>query len=397
MIKELTFNLIGGLGLFFFGMKIMTDSLKDAAGEKLKSTLELITRNPVLGLLLGTFITALIQSSSATTVITVGFVNAGLMTLRQAISIILGANIGTTLTAWIVSFFAFFKVTNYALPAIGIGFILNTLGKTQKSRTLGAFILGFGLLFSGLGFIKDSFAPLKSSDAIKNFLVSFGRYPILGVLAGISITVLFQSSSATIAIVQLMAYSRLIDLNTAIPIILGDNIGTTVTAKLSAIGTNRAARQAANAHSLLNIIGVYYMIIPVYLGLYTKFIELIVPGPLTRGNIMIHIALAHTVFNTINSVFIFLPLISILEKITIKITPSSKHDIDFPVILEPNLLKTPAVAIKQARVLALNMLKTAQNLCSDSIAMFLNGHTKNNGQIKRTVEKISKSKDDVIT
>jgi phosphate:Na+ symporter len=171
MTIEIVFTLVGGLGLFFLGMRTMSEALRKVAGDSFKKTLEIVTKKPVFGLLIGTFVTALIQSSSATTVMTVGFVNAGLLSLRQAISIVLGANIGTTLTAWLVSFLAIFKITRYALPLIGIGFFLTMLGKTQKLRRWGQLLLGFGLLFVGLGFIKDAFGPLRERELLRDFII----------------------------------------------------------------------------------------------------------------------------------------------------------------------------------------------------------------------------------
>jgi len=371
MAREIIFGFIGGMGLFLFGMKIMSDSLKKVAGERLKNTLEILTKRPILGLLIGALVTCLVQSSSATTVMTVGFVNAGLLTLRQAISIILGANIGTTLTAWLISFFALFKITNYALPAIGIGFLLTVLGKTNKTKMWGQFILGFGLLFTGLGFIKDTFLPLKDSVALKNTLVTFSTYPVLGILLGIGITVLFQSSSATIALLQIMAFSGLIGFRTAVPIILGDNIGTTVTAELSAIGSNVSARRTAHAHALLNVLGVCYMIVPVYTGIYSRFIEMLIPGPITQNNIMLHIALSHSVFNILNSLIVFLPLISVLEKLAVKLAKVKPGSIDMmPIYLEKHLLETPPIAIQQSVNEILRMMGLAQDALQNAFQCF---------------------------
>jgi len=397
MSQEMIFNLIGGLGLFFLGMKTMTESLKNVAGEKLKTTLNVITKRPFFGLILGTGITCLIQSSSTTTVITVGFVNAGLLTLKQAISIILGANIGTTITAWLVSFFALFKVTNYALPAIGIGFMLNILGKTRKVKMWGMFLLGFGLLFTGLEFIKDGFNPLKENEGLKNFLVTFSKYPLLGILTGTLITVLFQSSSATIAIVQMMAFSGLMDFNTVIPIILGDNIGTTVTAKLASIGAGKAARQAANAHLLLNILGVCYMIIPVYFGWYSNLIQLLVKGPITKNNIMVHIALAHTTFNVVNSFIIFLPLISILEKLSIKMTVKKSNDYEESVNLEPHLIDTPSVALEQTIKEIIRMMKIALMNLDNSFKSFIESQLLLRNKIIKTEDSINNFQSEIIS
>jgi phosphate:Na+ symporter len=372
MTRDVIFYLIGGLGLFFLGMKTMSDSLKKVAGDRLKNTLDLLTKRPIIGLLIGTAITCLIQSSSATSVMTVGFVNAGLLTLRQAISIILGANIGTTFTAWLISFFALFKITNYALPAIGVGFLLHMFGKTRSAKMWGQFILGFGLLFSGLGFLKDAFSPLKDTQALRNVLLTFGNYPLLGIMIGIGITMLLQSSSATIALLQIMAFSGLMNFQTCIPIILGDNIGTTITAQLAAIGTSTASRRTARAHALLNIVGVCYMFVPVYTGLYARFIERLVPGPVTTNNIMLHIALAHSTFNIINSFFIFLPLIGILEKLTIKLTRIKPGEVQMqPIYLEKHLLDTPPIALQQAVNEIVRMMHVAQDALNDAVKSFL--------------------------
>jgi phosphate:Na+ symporter len=371
MTQELIFTLVGGLGLFFLGMRMMSDSLRKVAGKRLKNTLEILTKRPIIGLVIGTIVTMLVQSSSATTVMTVGFVNAGLLTLRQAISIVLGANIGTTLTAWLISFFALFKITSYALPAIGVGFFLTLFGKTHSVKMWGHFILGFGILFTGLGFIKDAFSPFKDSEALKSFLVTFGTFPILGILFGMFMTFLLQSSSATIALLQIMAFSGLINFRTAVPVILGDNIGTTITAQLAAIGGTTAAKRTAMAHTLLNSIGVLYMFIPVYTGIYATLIEWIVPGPVTTNNIMLHIALSHSVFNIINSFIIFLPLIGLLEKLTIKLTRIKPGAMDMgPMYLEKHLLNVPTLALEGAKKEINRMVECSRDALQKALKAF---------------------------
>jgi phosphate:Na+ symporter len=370
---EIVFMLVGGLGLFFLGMRTMSDALRKVAGDSFKKTLDVITKRPIFGLLIGTFVTALIQSSSATTVMTVGFVNAGLLTLRQGISIVLGANIGTTLTAWLVSFLAVFKITRYALPAIGIGFFLTMLGKRHKVRRWGQLLLGFGLLFVGLGFIKDAFGPLQERAILRDFIVRFGSYPGLGILIGMLVTIVLQSSSATIALLQILAFSGLIDFHIAIPIILGENIGTTITAELAALGTNLNARRTARSHALLNIFGVLYMAVPVYLGWYGRLIEALIPGPVTQGNIMVHIALAHTIFNVINSVCVFLPLVRVLEKAAVRLTPSRKDSLELtPIYLEKHLLDSPPLAIQQAVKELIRMAEMAKDALRNAIGCFFN-------------------------
>jgi len=267
--------LVGGLGFFFFGMQIMSEGLKRIAGERLKNILHMVTKLPIVGILVGAVVTCLIQSSSATSVMVVGFVNAGLLALKQAISVIIGANIGTTVTAWLVSSMSAFKVTHYALPAVGVGFAISTFAKSKNTKFWGQVLMGFGIIFIGLDFMKDAFVPLKESQQVKDIFVAFSKNPILGILVGLVFTVLLQSSSATIAIIQVLAFNGLISFEAAVPLFLGNNIGTTITAQLAALGTGLNARRAAMAHTLFNIIGVVFMMVFVYNGLFVKFLMLL--------------------------------------------------------------------------------------------------------------------------
>ncbi|MFA5087845.1 MAG: Na/Pi cotransporter family protein [Candidatus Omnitrophota bacterium] len=369
---NLVFPLIGGLGFFFVGMKMMSEGLKKIAGDRLKTILHFVTRFPVSGVLAGMLVTCLIQSSSATTVMVIGFVNAGLLTLRQAIGVIMGANVGTTMTAWLVSSMSILKITNYALPAVGVGFAVMTFGKTRKARSWGEVLVGFGMLFVGLDFIKDSFLPFQESVFIKNLFTQLADNPLLGVLVGIIITVLLQSSSATIAIVQVMAFNGLVSFEAAIPLILGDNIGTTVTAQLAAsAGANLNARRAAMSHTLFNLFGVAYMLFFVYSGWYVKSIEFLVPGELTARNIMLHIAVAHSVFNVIN-VLVFLPFTGALEKASIFFVPKRKGALDLgPQYLERHLLDTPPLAMEQAKKETIYMLTVASKAVHSAVNIFL--------------------------
>ena len=207
MVKEMIFLMVGGLGLFLFGMGMMSDGLKKVAGQKLKNILESMTKRALIAFLVGAGVTALVQSSSATTVMVVGFVNAGLLTLKQAICVIIGTNVGTTATAWLVSISGLgaLKITTYALPAVGVGFLLEVLGKTRKTKSIGQILLGFGILFVGIGFMKDAFGPLEESPKVHELFQVLGSKPILAILAGAVVTMLLQSSSAAIAIVQLLA------------------------------------------------------------------------------------------------------------------------------------------------------------------------------------------------
>jgi phosphate:Na+ symporter len=385
---ELVFQLIGGLGFFLFGIRMMSEGLRKAASERLKNILGLLTKHKLVALLVGTGVTALIQSSSAMTVMVIGFVNASLLTLKQAIPVVLGANIGTTFTAWIVSFFAIFKITHYALPAVGLGFLITIAARTPKLRQWGEVILGFGILFVGIGFMKDSFAPLQSNERIREIMVNFSHYPVLGIIAGTVITMLFQSSSATIAMVQLLAFRGLIDFPSAIPLILGDNIGTTITAQIAAFGGTTGARRVAWAHSLFNVLGVAYMLVFVYLGVYHRAVEALVPGPVTDTNIMLHIALAHTIFNCFNTL-VFLPLTGVLEKIVTKVV-SVKGEVIIaePQYLERHLLETPVLALEQSKKEIVRMLRLAESALKDSFELFFEERWKLAGSVERKEEAV---------
>lgn len=377
------FSLLGGLGLFFFGMQNMSEGLKKLAGDKFRDFLGVITKHRVFGVLVGTFVTILVQSSSATTVMVVGFANASLLTLKQAIPVIMGANIGTTFTAWLVSSMSVFKITQYALPCIGIGFFLMTLAKTRNPKSWGRFILGFGLLFIGLNFMKDAFAPLKGSEFLINAFTHLSTHPIQGVLAGVIFTVLLQSSSATIAIVQVLAFNGVIPFEAAIPIILGDNIGTTITAQMAAVGTNINARRAAMSHTVFNLIGTAYMLIFVQMGLFQSFIDFIIPGDITTDNIMFHIAVAHSAFNVVNTL-VFLPFVGILERISILLVPKTKDSIDHGTqYLEKHLLDTPSLALEQIHKENCYMLKVAHKATTQAIDSFFENDLK---KVEKVIE-----------
>ncbi|MFC1570562.1 Na/Pi cotransporter family protein [Candidatus Omnitrophota bacterium] len=388
---EFAFNIIGGLGLFFFGMQIMSEGLKNIAGDRLKAILHMVTKVPLIGVLVGLGITSLIQSSSATTVMVVGFVNAGLIVLKQAISVIIGANIGTTVTAWLVSSMSVFKVTQYALPAVGLGFGMRMFGKTKNMRLWGQVLMGFGLLFMGLGFMQEAFEPLKHSEHVKDMFLRFGENPILGVLVGMLITMLIQSSSATIAIVQVMAFNGLISFPAAITLMLGGDIGTTITAQLAAIGTNLEARRAAMAHTLFNVIGVGYMLFFVYTGLFAKAINFIIPGEITMKNIMFYIAVANTIFKGFNAM-IFLPFIGALEKAVIFLVPKKKGQLEMgPQFLEKHLLETPPIAMEQARKETVRMMELACESVSNSVKSFLDEDLK----VAKSVSKLEQAVDNL--
>jgi phosphate:Na+ symporter len=381
-VKDMVFGTVGGLGLFLFGMGLMTDGLKKVAGQKLKSLLEALTKHRVVAVLMGALVTCLIQSSSATTVMTVGLVNAGLLTLRQALCVVLGANVGTTFTAWIVSVFAVFKISSYALPMIGAGFLLNIAGKSAKARSVGQIMVGFGLLFLGIHFMKEAFGPLKDSESTKQMLIWLGHNPILAVLAGTVMTMLLQSSSASIAMIQTLAFQGAfgtdwdVVLRVAIPFILGDNIGTTITAQIAALRTSRNARRTAMGHTMFNVIGVLYILPLVWIGWFADIVEWIAPFKLSQGTIMVALAVAHSTFNVFNTI-VFLPLMRLLEIVVLKILPIREDEVvSQPVILERHLLHTPSIALQQARREIVRMAQTAENAVSLAIEGILNDDSK---------------------
>jgi len=369
----MTFQLIGGLGFFLFGIKFMSEGLRKVASERLRSILKLLTRRKLVAILVGAGVTALIQSSSAMTVMVIGFVNASLLTLQQAIPVVLGANIGTTFTAWLVSFFAVFKITTYALPAVGIGFVMMLSNKRPTLRQWGEVLFGFGVLFVGIGFMKDAFGPLESSERILHIMVTFSKYPILGVLVGTALTMILQSSSATIALVQILAFRGLIDFPSAIPIILGDNIGTTITAQIARIGGTTGAKRVAWTHTFFNVIGTAYMLVFIYTGIYDRVIEWLVPGPLTDRNIMVHIALAHSVFNIVNAA-VFLPFIPLLQRFVERLIKQTGEVIPVePQYLERHLLETPPLALEQSKKEIVRMLGIAGSALRNAYEMYRSG------------------------
>ncbi|NQT03127.1 MAG: Na/Pi cotransporter family protein [Planctomycetes bacterium] len=390
MIKEMIFGIAGGLGLFLFGMGIMSNGLKQIAGQKLKDILGALTKHRVLGVLMGALTTALIQSSSATTVMIVGFVNAGLLTLRQALCVVLGANIGTTFTAWLVSTFGLggLKITAYALPAIGIGFLLRTVGKTRKIKSFGNILLGFGILFIGIGFMKDAFSPLRDSTEVQRALIWLGQNPLLAVLAGTVLTMLLQSSSASIMIVQVLAFQGAfgtdwhVAAQVAIPFILGDNIGTTITAELAALQTSRNSKRVARGHTMFNVIGVAYMLPLVWTGLFGNIVEWITPFELSQSTIMIHIAVAHSMFNVFNAI-VFTAIVGWLEAIVTKIVPITEDELaQQPVALEKHLLNTPVIALEQTKREIIRMAKTAKKALRFSISGIIDDNRKELGSVR---------------
>ena len=314
-VCKVVFGLAGGLALFLYGMNSMSDALQKAAGEKMKKILEFLTKNPIMGVLAGALVTAVLQSSSATTVMVIGFVSAGLMSLPQAISVIFGANIGTTMTAQLMAF----KITDYIYPIIFVGFMLYFASKKEKLKNVGMVIFSFGLLFEGIEIMGSVMKPLANCPIFVELMAKVSDIPVLGVLLGAVMTLVVQSSSATIAVLQNFAsqpgpdgVTSVIGLAGAIPILFGDNIGTTITALLASIGQSKNAKRTALAHSIFNITGsiVFLFLIPVL----AKFVQFISPKGPEVEVISRQIANAHTTFNVVCTL-VWLPLIQLMVKI----------------------------------------------------------------------------------
>ena len=382
-ITHMIFFTAGGLGLFLYGMGLMSDGLKKAAGQKLRKLLESMTSNPVMGLTMGIVVTAIIQSSSATSVMLIGLVNAGLMTLRQVIPVIFGSNIGTTVTAWIVSLTGLnLEINTFALPMIAMGFLMDILGKRRQVKSIGQILLGFGLLFLGIDYMKEAFAGLENNKGVQDWLAGFGTRPFMAMFAGMAITFAIQSSSASIAIIQILAYSGVFGtdwmnvLNATIPFILGANIGTTITAQLAALRTNVSSRRTAWAHTMFNVIGTIYFMPFVYNGMYSKFVVWVSDWELNQEHIGMTIAVGHTMFNLINSIA-FLPFYRVLEKIVTKmIRPRSGELADRSVVLEVHLLDTPVLALEQARREIIHMTKEARESLVSAVDALMNNDRK---------------------
>jgi len=333
---QIGFGLVGGLALFLYGMTLLSHGLQKAAGDKLRAWIEKLTRSKLRGVAVGAGVTAIIQSSSITTVTLVGLINAGLLSLEQAIPIIMGANIGTTVTAQLIAF----NVGIFALPIIAIGFVLTMVGKRPSHRYIGQIILGFGLLFLGMNTMSAGLKPLRSDPFIMAQLASFGSAPFLGVSAGAIFTALIQSSSATTGLVIVMASEELIDLPAAISIIIGANIGTCITILFASIGATLTSKRAALSHIVFNVLGA-----AIFLAVFYPFVSMI---SLTAVDLPRQIANAHLIFN-LSTTLLMLPFVAVLVFIVKTVLPGKEIKIDGGVkYLDKRTLSTPSIAISQA-------------------------------------------------
>ena len=336
---QIVISLLGGLGLFLYGMNLMGESLEKVAGSKMKKIIELLTKNIFMGVLLGAVVTAVIQSSSAKTVMVVGFVNAGLMGLPQAVGVIMGANIGTTVTAQIVSF----DLTGMAPLALGIGILLYLFAGNEKYKQVGEVFIGFGLLFTGMESMKLAVSPLAEYKGFTDLLSTFGRYPILGLLLGFGITAIIQSSSAAMGMLVVLASQGLVPLSSALPILYGQNIGTCVTSLISSIGANKNAKRAAMIHLIFNILGTIIFLILLN-GIVVKFVVSLDPGNVAR-----QIANVHTIFNIVSTILL-LPCNKLIVKLAMRIVPDKEDELEEDesrVIkyIDDRMIQTPPIAL----------------------------------------------------
>ena len=402
-------TLLCGLALFLFGMDIMGTGLKKSAGSRLKTILSKLTKSKLKGFLLGLGVTAIIQSSSATTVMVVGFVNSGTMLLSQAISVIMGANVGTAVTAWITglngitggtgatAFLDFLKPDAWMPILALIGICLVMFGKKEKHNDFGSILMGFAVLMVGMSLMSDSVSELKNNADFANMLILF-KNPIFGVLAGTILTAIVQSSSASIGILQALSVTGAISFGTAIPIILGQNIGTCVTAMLSSIGANKNGKRTAFAHLYFNIIGVVFWLSMYYLIGWilkeTGVIDIFYIANNTSIN-MLGIAAVHTIFKLLAVGFMwnFTPLLEKLACLSVK--GSDKKGDEFTAMLDDRLLDTPAVAIENARLVSCKMSELSIGSLHKAISLFENLDQKTVEEIKKAEEKVDIYEDEL--
>lgn len=394
------FGLLGGLALFIFGMNMMSESLQKVAGDKMKKVLGVLTRNAVCGMLAGALVTAVLQSSSATTVLVIGFVSAGLMSLKQGISVIFGANIGTTMTAQLMAF----KISDYIMPIVFIGFLIAFIAKKEKIKFVGQTIFAFGLLFVGIEMMGDVMKPLATSPVFINMMEKVSHIPVLGVGVGLVMTLVVQSSSATIAVLQSFASqagpdgASVIGLVGAIPILLGDNIGTTITAILASIGQSKDAKRCAIAHSVFNITGSFLFIW--IIKPFAKFVEMISPKGNELDVISRQIANAHMSFNIINTL-IWLPLLPVMVKIVMFIVRDDKEvsieDYKEKSFLDKNVISQPIAAM----YLVSQEIRRAGRLVSEMIgnmkATVMNNDSKALAELEKNAKLVTEIDENTVS
>ena len=380
--QQMAFGFLGGLGLFLFCIKYMGDGLQMAAGDRLRYILDKYTTSPFLGVLVGIFVTALIQSSSGTSVITIGLVGAGLLTLRQAIGIIMGANIGTTITTFIIGF----NITHYALPILFLGTACLFFVKHNFINNLGRILFGFGGIFFALTLMSGAMEPLKYLPAFTELTVKLSRQPVLGVFIGTLITMMVQASSATISILQNVYQENLITLKAALPVLFGDNIGTTITAIIAVIGANTSAKRLALSHTMFNVIGT--IIFMILLSPFAIFVEKM--AQILHLNPKVTIAFAHGSFNIMTTILLF-PFIGLLEYIVVKVIKEKDEDkVEHkPKYLDAALISAPSIALGQVKQEIFSMISITLKSLEKSIDFFHNHDEKDAERVEKSEDAIN--------
>ena len=376
-------SMAGGLGLFLFGIRTMGDGLENAAGAKLKRMLEVLTGNRFLAVLVGFVVTAIIQSSTATTVMVVGFVNAGMMSLAQAVGVIMGANIGTTVTSLLIAL----NFSSVAAAAVLVGVILMLASKKTVVKNLGAIFTGFGLLFLGIDMMSDSMAPLRESAGFMNFIVTVSESPLrplFGIILGIVMTAVLQSSSASVGVLQTLAMQGLVPLKFSVFVLFGQNIGTCLTALFSTVGAKKNSKRAAVIHLLFNLIGTGIFILIALLAPYVEWIEKLSPDPMAQ------IAISHIVFNIVSTVVMF-PFANILVKLSCLLVPG-KDDSESEMhckFIDDRLLNTPPFAVMQVSKEVARMAKLARDNFETSAHALINRSNKDLDKVMENEEIIN--------
>lgn len=377
MYLDIAFNVLGGLGIFLFGMDSMSSGMQKLAGQRLKKILALLTTNRVVAILMGMFVTMLVQSSSVSTVMTIGFVNASLLTLKQALGVIFGANIGTTITGWILVL----NIGKYGLPMVGAGAILYMFLKGEKAKTRALTFMGLGMIFLGLQLMSNGLKPVRSMPEFVRLFSLFSADTYFGVLKvafiGALITAIVQSSSATLGITITLAVQGLIDYPTAVALVLGENVGTTITAFLATLNANANAKRAAYAHTIINTVGVIWVtaIFPYYLDFLSNF-----GSP--EANITMAIATAHTMFN-VSNVIIFTPFIGVLADFLTKLVKDDEKASERITHIDELMLKTPSVVVGQTKTEVLTMGKQISEMFSTLKDIYQSNRSISEDEVKR--------------
>lgn len=389
-MSEVLIQIMAGLGLFLYGMNVMGEGLQKSAGDKMRSIVEILTKNRIMAVFVGAVVTAIIQSSSATTVMVVGLVNAGIMNLTQSVGIIMGADIGTTITAQLVSI----NLTALAPFSIAIGVIINLSAKDPKIKKYAEILIGFGILFMGMDIMKSACKPLRTYEPFTNLLMRFGSGSALdttlAILTGFAVTAIIQSSSATTGIMIALAGAGLLNIESAFPVLLGANVGTCVTALLSSIGARRAAKRAAVMHLTIKIIGT------VTFALFLSNITIYLVNMLS-DNPARQIAWAHTLFNVINTMLL-LPFAPLLVKFVMKVLPGddTEEETEYSLALDDRILETPYIAIEQLKNEIVNMGQLAEKSFETSMDAFIHNDKKKVSKVFKYEERINNMEHEIL-